>query len=183
MDKIEVYSAPVLASRDGYFPSGTYFGCDGALSTATLGSNALVVAPVAVARRVSIDEIGVYVSGAANTVRLAIYADDGTGKPGALVATTSGITATTTGYKSATLNVTLPPGLYWVGQVAQNANATVVTIAGYRRPVTSTTAADLLSAATGLNGYIATGVTGVPPSTFTIASRSGSTPLVVMRAV
>ena len=65
----------------------------------------------------SFSQIGVSVSGAAGAggvVALAVYADNGQGYPGALVASVTGLATTSAVVVTSTLAVTLGPGLYWV---------------------------------------------------------------------
>lgn len=150
--------------------------------------------PVLIANPITIDRIGMEIAtnGAATAAyRLGMRADDGNGLPGAVVidstAQGSAIDATTTGIKNVTITVpvSIGPGIYWVGGVAQTVTSAprCVHPSYTEMPVrTGSTSAPATSEA--LSAYYQSGVTGAL-STFTPAGRIGisNCPRVFIRSV
>lgn len=102
----------------------------------TLGNGTGRFSPWVVNRTMSLSKIGTEVTAAGEAgslVRLGIYADDGTGYPGALVLDAGTIAGDSVAVQEVTISQVLAPGLYWVGAVVQNAPSTqprLRTIAG-----------------------------------------------------
>jgi hypothetical protein len=103
------------------------------------------------------------------TYRMGVYADDGTGYPGALAWDTGSVAADTTGTKEVGSNVTLLPGLYWVGGAVQNVVTTQPNMRVVGTAVTPQASLGTSLPAGGLSslGYLQTAVTGALPATFT----------------
>lgn len=137
------------------------------------GFNSLRVYPMQVQRSVTVDRIGIRVvtGQPATTVRLGIYKDDGTGRPGQLVLDAGTVDASATGDVTITISTTLTPGHYWVGGVSQG-TGTAPTVQVNSSAMPGFTAASLSEAAQNLNAYEMTGVTGALPTTFTISGVS-----------
>jgi len=75
-----------------------------------------------VTEAITLDRINIYISTAVagGLVRLGIYNDDGSGKPGSLLLDAGEIDASTTGNKSITISQALNPGVYWLAFVGNN---------------------------------------------------------------
>jgi len=99
-----------------------------------------------------------------STVRCGIYADDGSGLPGALLREfgsldSAAATGTITGALSPTLS--LPPGLYWVAAVSQGGTPTVRTRNAVNGLVPQSTAGNVNAGA-----FYRAGITGALPDPF-----------------
>ena len=85
-------------------------------TTVVLAADTTRAAPFMISRPVTVDRIGIAVTvpvvGA--TVHLGIYADDGTGRPGARVLDAGSAEAATVGTREITVSQYLVPGLYWL---------------------------------------------------------------------
>lgn len=106
--------------------AGSYYQTTPHATTTTngaLGVGTGRFSPWAVRRTISIVRLGAEVSTAGEAgslVRLGIYADDGTGYPGALVLDAGTIAGDSATVQEITVSTVLTPGLYWVGAVVQN---------------------------------------------------------------
>lgn len=149
--------------------TGLYYGPDGgAIGTQLLTNQVMNVGPFVWDEYTLIEEIGIDVTtaGTEGSLYTVLYADRGDGYPGELIHASAAL-GVTTGFKStASLEIELPPGLYWAG-VALNGvvttAATVRSVTGNSRFVGETAGAnDVL-----LAGYSQASVTGAPPTTFT----------------
>lgn len=98
------------------------------LNSTGLANEVLRVIPVKLSYPVTIDGLSIYVqvAGEATSVfRFGIYADDGSGFPGALILDAGTVATATTGNKIlAIAALALQPGLYWFGGVIQAAPTT-----------------------------------------------------------
>lgn len=107
---------------------GLWYGPIGGISTDVAETNQLRAAPLYWPGG-PIDAIGIAVTtgAATSTIRLGIYADDGTGYPGTLLLDAGTVDSSGTGHKEIILPspVTLPAGLYWLVGVAQGGAPTV----------------------------------------------------------
>jgi hypothetical protein len=104
--------------------SGYYYASSmitaGALAATTTSANNLDAFPIIVPVEQAFDRIGVnVVSTPAGKLRLGIYADNN-GKPGSRILDSGEIDVSSTGLKTATINITLEPGLYWLVKVQDN---------------------------------------------------------------
>ncbi len=115
---------------------GWYQAMFGDPSTQQLTTSRMILAPFE-ARSGTIDVVAVEVStlGASSTVRLGVYADNGNGRPGALVADYGTVATTSTGVKTIDVNTTVIPGrTYWFAIASQGGTAaTLKTL--YANPV------------------------------------------------
>lgn len=96
-------------------------------------NGALFVHPFPIPRALTATRIGVditIVGSAGSLVRMGIYLDDGTGKPGALLLDAGTVIGTGAGLILATISQALSPGFVWVGAVNQGAPVTNATL-GY----------------------------------------------------
>ena len=147
--------------------SGSYYSHQVATGrgTSALTQNVLRVGPFWVPSAGTYDRIGVEhtVLAGSSTFRLGVYADDGTGQPGALVLDAGTVdTSTVASFQAITISIALSAGLYWVGGVAQGGNPTMRAQAGmlqlfsYADPTSSPT----------ITCYSRTSVTGALPNPF-----------------
>lgn len=134
-------------------------------TAATMTQSTLRVGPFWVPSAGTYDRIGVEhtVLAASSTFRLGVYADDGTGKPGALVLDAGTVdTSAVAVFQAITISLALSAGLYWVGGVAQGGNPTMRAQAGmlqlfsYSDPTSSPT----------ITCFSRTSVTGALPNPF-----------------
>lgn len=107
-----------VKSRAGYYmrPPGLNNG------NQTLTQNELIAVPLMVPAAMTVDRIGCYVGTAAasSTVRLGIYAADGTSDgPGTLILDAGTIDSSGTGVREITISQALSKGLVWLACVAQ----------------------------------------------------------------
>lgn len=138
----------------------------GALTTVAPTINVLRAVPFWTGRAIALDRIAINVTSlTAGNMRLGIYADDGNGYPGALVADLGAVDVGTTGVKEITISRALNANtLYWLAIVG-SAAATIRAIAG-------TSCYPILGIDSGLGtalgvGWSAAFTYGALPSTFT----------------
>lgn len=95
------------------------------LGTAALPVNSLRASPFIVGRELTLDRIQAEVTtpGTSAKLRLGVYADNN-GYPGALLVDSGELDAGSTGVKTATINLTIQPGLYWLACLGGTASAT-----------------------------------------------------------
>jgi hypothetical protein len=159
--------------------SGRYYMCPNtnSLSTsAALGNNTLRAVPFYVPNAVSVAKVGseiTIVGEAGSKLRLGIYADDGTGRPGALVVDAGQIAGDSATVQEITLGTPVPlgPGWYWAAACVQSAPTTQPTV---RLASIMTAPTDcgttIPSAGLGTYGWGATSISGAFPSTLTPTS-------------
>lgn len=146
---------------------GGFYGAEGPIDTHLMTEDQLIVAPIVVDRFIVIEEIGVDVTtaGTEGDLYTALYADRGDAYPGAVIHKSAAL-AVTTGFKStASLDIELPPGLYWAGAVVNQVTTTVATL---RSVLNSYRCVGLAAGADDTNscGYAQASVTGAPPDSF-----------------
>lgn len=161
--------------------SGAYYWCNSAGNSAnnvTGGFGVLRVTPWQVETPTTLAKLFAEVTnagGAATTIRLAVYADNGNGQPGALVfdSGASGgpvLDGTSASVQELTAALTLQPGLYWVGGVPQG-SGTQPGVRGVGAGIIDCDwgvplGTSLPAAGTNVYGYQRTGVTGALPDPF-----------------
>lgn len=96
--------------------------------TQGLAANTLYAWPMIISESLTLDTIQAEVTGgvALSSIRIGIYADDGSCYPGDLVYGSAALSSATNGVKSETLTpstVLVNPGLYWLAIVSDNAPA------------------------------------------------------------
>jgi hypothetical protein len=136
-----------------------------------LGANGLYASSISLPQPVSVTDIAcqVTIGAASSFVRMGIYADNGNGYPGALVAgSDSGqIDASTATVKTFTYPtpLALSAGRYWLAGVSQGGAPTINCNTGMQPGLIGATAASVL--ASSQTAYFHGGVSGALPSTFT----------------
>jgi hypothetical protein len=109
--------------------AGYYYGILGGStfnSTRLLVANYIYALPFIVLKEETFDRITINVTTLVNpsVARLGIYADNGSGSPGALLLDAGTVDSSTTGVKGIEITQPLVPGLYWLALLA-NAGITV----------------------------------------------------------
>jgi len=166
---MDVRNACFLPSGTDLHSGGYYSALIGpATGSGTQANNSIQFSPIYVNTSVFVDRINVSLTTSGNagaTVRLAIYADDGTLTPGALIADLGSVPADSGNgtVKEILCAQYLPAGLYWLAALIQNA----ATLAPVLFSITGLLLPDLGrgSAQSGQpTGYVLTGVSGSLPS-------------------
>jgi len=176
-------AVPTFTSKTGAYFQGTI----SVGTSATLGNNTLRVSPLVLSSSCTLQGIGAEFTAAgdaASLFQLALYADDGTGYPGALVSAPGSIstgsgnagTVATGGtpgvYLATGLAVTLPAGLYWAGGAVQGVTVSQPTLrTGLFISWPVSTAAQP-TANQVLNAYTQGSVSAAPPNPFQAFSTS-----------
>ena len=164
--------------------NGLYYTVSGYSSTAATALDRLACVPLYIPRTVTLDKIGIEVTAASGTggsqALLGIYADirDGAGGfPGDLIDGSTGSVATDSiATVFADIDLTLPPGLYWLAMVTQTATCTTRCVVGNVMPVGHN------SGGVGRNQYTENSVSGALPSTFGGGAGSqGNGPAILVR--
>lgn len=167
------------------FGASLYYGPQGGRAVGRPADGQLTTVPFWVPAAQAWDRIGcaVTVAGTTRTVlRLGVYADDGTGRPGRLVLDAGTVSAATTGPKEAKIALNLPAGLYHLAMAAQGGSPQVRATS---HQVLGSAGAGSLAAATGATpptGWTMTGVRGALPTTFAGSGQTSTPGVVVLRA-
>lgn len=166
------------------FVTGLYYtapGVRGAAALTVFTKDKAAFIPFYVTETATFDRMGISVStGQASTNgRLAIYADDGHGQPGALVLDAGTVVTTATAAVEATINQQLTPGLYWLACVTQG-GTTQPTLYATNAPTIHVGAGSLANAMTGMSAYSQTSVSGAF-STYSAAGAMAFSPVIAMR--
>jgi hypothetical protein len=101
-------------------------------TTVVLAADTTRAAPFMVSRPVTVDRIGIAVTVPApgSTLHLGIYADDGTGRPGARLLDTGALDGATVGTREPTVAQYLAPGLYWLVVGAKGGSPAIGALTG-----------------------------------------------------
>jgi len=116
------------------YTSGNYYCCASSASSSTsnaLGNQTLRVAPWIVTQAISVSKLWVEHTAAGESgsvFRIGVFADDGTGKPGNVLADGTVSTAGSAAVQEISVSLTLTPGVYWSGGVVQGASTTQPTM-------------------------------------------------------
>lgn len=163
--------------------SGNYYFTNYAGATAVNaapGNNSLRLSPFFVPRAVTLTRLGmeiVAVGDAGSTVRLGIYADDGTGQPGALLLDAGTIPGDAVAMVEIVINLALPAGQYWVGNVVQGAPVTQPSLRVMNNSLTLVGISTIPAAGTGYYTFTVTGVAGALPNPVGILIPSSASPM------
>lgn len=176
---------PPLKTGRYYFPISQH----GSATSSALGNGTLRLAPWLVDRAITIDRIGgeiTSIGDAGSKLRLGIYSDDGSGYPGALVLDAGQIAADSATVQELACNLTLQPGLYWIGAAVQSVTATQPTVrtlsSVWTPPVPLNFGSILPATGSTTFGYQQGGVTGALPANFsTTLSTIGGAPRLLIR--
>lgn len=156
--------------------TGTYYFASSAAASAgvsTLGNGSLRVSPMIVTRTMTIDRLGsevATVGDVGSKVRLGIYSDDGTGRPGNLLIDAGQIAGDSATVQELTISQQLTPGIYWFGGVVQSVTTTQPSVrcaANWFAPIPVGISTALPGAAASAIGHSHASVTAALPTTFT----------------
>lgn len=169
-----------------YHPAGQYYQAASGVAQSRPGSNGNVdYLSFWVAQTLTVDRIGVGVVTAGDVgsfVRLGIYADDGSGKPGALLLDAGTIDGGSATAQEITISKQLTAGLYWTASVCQNVVVTAPICRGLNgNQIVG--AVDTLSNAVTFTqaGWSQAGVTGALPANATTIRLADIVRKVVLR--
>ena len=186
---VQTAGKPFLTSPEApvapRFAPGLYYGPEGARSVVTTTAGTLTAVPFWVPVAQAFDRIGteVTVAGAASSVvRLGVYADNGSGLPGALLFEAGTVAGDSTGAKEIKISRTLSAGLYWLGLVGQRGTPQVRAVSNN---ILGGAGVSTLAVATGASprpGYYMAGVSGALPPTWTMSGQTAAPGVVVLRA-
>jgi hypothetical protein len=173
-------------TRQGY-RSAYYYGPTGGRAAVAQAFGVMTAVPFMVSGPdpVLFQKIAYRVTSAGGTsaiVKNAIYADNGSGRPGALIIGNPTVDFAGLGYQTgayegpyanlsaADMNLTLNPGLYWLASVSQGSTSPAPTLMCAQNNIRSSPGDALLSTATAaapMIGWTQSGVTGNPPANWT----------------
>jgi hypothetical protein len=173
-------------------PAGQWFAATSPNNQATgaIPNNTMRVAPWLILRTTRVDRMMMDISAAGEAgskIRLILFGDNGTGYPGDLVLDGGQVAGDAISLPIWTVNLTLAPGLYWVGGGTQLAPTTLPTMriigGGWNPPVRLLLGTGTPAAALTTCGYSQGAVSGAAPSTFTTTfASSNAVPRVLARA-
>jgi hypothetical protein len=176
-----------------YFISGRYISSDTnqiAVSTVAISANTIRAYPIIISRSLTIDEFRIEITTgvASTTARVSIYADNGSTYPGAIVSSSDVATydssVATTVANTPSSNITLTPGLYWLG-INSNGAPTLRAIQPSSMPAVIGRTSSLAN--THGIGYSIAQAYGAMPSTFPASAAvivsPTNTPLIALRIV
>jgi hypothetical protein len=154
-------------------------------TSATLGNGNLRCTPFWVPSSLTLSKIGAEVTSAGDAgskLRLGIYADDGTGYPGALVVDAGTIAGDSATVQEITISQALTPGLYWIACAVQVVVTTQPTVRVLSANTIQTGATAIPTAGQLWMGYLQASVTGALPGTFTVTvTQTGSVPMTFVK--
>lgn len=187
LDDADATAARATLGADGLlyppFVSGYYYRTPPSSSTygtVALGSGVLTAAPFYVPASCTIDRLGADVStigDAGSKVRLGIYADDGSFRPGTLVLDAGQILGDSATVQTITVSQALTRGWYWFGSAAQSVTVTAPTMRTLSAlAVQGVGTASIYGAGSSRIGYTKNAVTGALPSPFGTPDGSTGTP-------
>ena len=181
-----LFGQPPLAT-----PAGQWFCPLGSFvpgTSATLGNNTMRLTPWWVQRTITIDQIGAETAAsgdAGSKFRIAVYADDGTGYPGALALDAGQIAGDAVGFQPLVVSLTLARGLYWGGGAVQSATTvqpTMRTIGPANTAFRLQSGSSPPAAAGGQMGYSFT-VSGAAPGAWSVTRNpAGQSARILVRA-
>lgn len=175
------------------FPAGSYLFPSSPNNTSTantLGTGTLRAVPFYTPVALSVARIGAEITAAGDAggrLRLGVYADNGSGFPGALVIDAGTIAADAVATAEATLAspVTLTPGWYWLAAVVQAVTTTQPTVrigAAATPGFLFTPGTALPGAGSTAVGYSMTGVTGALPAAWSpTLTPTGAAPRLLLK--
>lgn len=181
----DLANLPTLPPTPPQFISGNYFfpySQSSTATSATLGTNTLRAVPVAFAKAFSLVRLGAEVTAAGDAgskVRLGIYADNGSGYPGALTVDAGQIAGDSATVQELIIATgTLPAGLYWFAAAIQSVTTTqpTVRIANlYHGAIPLPLGASIPAANATATGLATSGITGALPANFPAGATAAGT--------
>lgn len=126
----QLYSGSSIPVPAASVPAASYFfpvGSQWVNTISGLTNNQGTLYPWRNTQSMSIARLGCEVTTAGEAgslVRLGIFKDNGSGRPGALTVDGGTVSSATTGVKEVTVSASLDPGVYWLAAVCQSAATT-----------------------------------------------------------
>jgi hypothetical protein len=189
--KLAAMASPITTGQalQTFLKAGTYnytLPTTGVTTNNSLGIGTLRATPWFVSRAVTVSRIGaeITVAGDAGSVlRLGLYADDGTGYPGALVSGSEAtIPSDVVGPAEATISATIQPGVYWAVGVVQGVTTTQPAVRVPANVMVSIGRTTMPTAGNAEICYTQANVTGALPATFTTAvATAGQAPRIFVK--
>lgn len=181
-DAVTIGSALAVALRAGlWYPS---LPCTG-IGTNALPNQVLRLTPMDVPLALTLTGLAIEVTSAGDAScvsRLGIYADDGTGYPGALVLDAGTVAADSTGVKTITISQALTTGRYWVGAATQGAATVQPTIRTPASAMVSIGQSATPGTSSSNIAYTQSSVSGALPGTFTTSvAAAGQAPRIYVQ--
>lgn len=166
---------PRLASGRTYRPRVAYV-----VTAIATANGTLSAMPFYVQNAITVNEISAHVevAAAASVVRLGIYADDGTRRPGARLLDAGTVATTTAGTKTITIAQALAPGWHWFAAAPQGAAVTFWTAEG-GHDVPEIERVGAAWSTTYPCGFEQTGVAGALPASFSSTPTPVQNPVLV----
>jgi hypothetical protein len=173
--------APWQAGRYYAPPNATTLGV-----SATLGTNTPRAFPISIPNSVTLARIGAEVTvigDVGSKIRLGIYADDGTGRPGSLLVDAGTIAGDSVAVQEITISTPLAAGIFWLCGVVQVVTVTQPTVRVYTNIQNPTDFLSSILTAGAVNfGYTGTAAAGALNATFGSAAIAGQMPRIFVRA-
>jgi hypothetical protein len=169
-----------ISKASGYYSTGPF-----ALgSPNTMSQDTMWLTPIYAPVAVPLASIGLQVTTAvaSTTIRLGIYADNGSGMPGALILDAGTIDSSTTGFKEITISQAVGPGLLWLAGVAHT-GAPSTAMHGTDQGGLSTSSSSDIANSSSIPGYTQASVTStLPANATTTPSASYRAPRILVKA-
>lgn len=171
-------------------PSGWWLATGISYTTnAALTINNLYAVPIYIPRAGTLTAVGAEFTVASTeattpVMRLGVFADDGAGRPGALLAdagTFSVASGTTPGQVSLTTSISVTPGWYWVSAVVQGASSTPPTVRTNSTGVTVGVPSMASNTSTAKTAMYVTGVTGSLGASYAGWTPTNNTPKLMIQ--
>lgn len=157
---------PLQSGRYYFLPNYGTTTASGALTTGSLR-----MTPFLVPNAVTLDRIGgeiTIIGDVGSKLRIGIYEDDGTGRPGDLILDAGTIAGDSATVQQITINQALDPGIYWIGGAVQTVTVTQPTVRIHSTQGVSVVSVDngtsIPTSGAGVLGFSQVGVTGALPS-------------------
>lgn len=171
-------------------PSGWWLSTGLSYTTnAALTVNALYAVPMYIPRSGTVTAIGAEFTAASTeattpVIRLGLFADDGGGRPGTLLAdagTFSVASGTTPGQVSLSISVSVTPGWYWVAAAIQGVTTTPPTVRTNSTAITVATPSMATSTSIAKTALYVTSVSGALASSYTGWTSTNGTPKIMIQ--
>lgn len=154
--------------------SGRYYFAPNTMSistSATLGVGTLRAVPFWIPMQTTLSKLGAEVTivgDAGSVIRLGLYADDGSTRPGALVVDGGTILGDSATLQEVTISTVVGPGIYWAAAVVQNVTVTQPTLRTATALLTPSIdiGSSIPTAGQTAVGWSVTGVSGALPASF-----------------
>lgn len=169
---------PMVSGRYYFAPAGAH------TTSASLGNGSLRLSPFFVPNPVTLSRIGgeiTVVGDAASVLRLGIYNDDGTGRPGNLVLDAGTISGNSATVQEITISQPLNAGWYWFGGAVQGVTTTQPTVRTLNVIQSIDVGTVIPASGMSMINFLMSGVTGALPSVTSGLGTGGGGPRVFLK--